>query len=124
VWMLVLPNLTCSKSSFTGGMLIFCQSHHGVWACILDLATTSGDDGIDLALEYLLSGACGLLWPRPIVPGAQVTASQSPMAGNTYPLLRAPGHVLLEARVSPQVEEGGGTVRQVVKSYLPAPIVG
>jgi hypothetical protein len=23
------------------------------------------------ALEYMLSGACGLLWPRPIVPGAK-----------------------------------------------------
>jgi hypothetical protein len=29
-----------------------------------------------------------------------------------------------EAQVPPWVKEGGGTVRQVVKSCLPAPIVG
>jgi hypothetical protein len=73
-----------------------------------------------LALEYILLGACGLLWLRPVVPGVQAATSQRPRAGNTYPLLRAPGHVWPEARV----EEGGRTVRQVAKSCLPAPIVG
>jgi hypothetical protein len=29
MWIPVLPNLTWSKSSFTGGTLILCQSHHG-----------------------------------------------------------------------------------------------
>jgi hypothetical protein len=75
-------------------------------------------------LKYMLSGACGLLWPRPILSGTQATASRSPEASNTYPLLRAPGHVWPEARVSSWVEEGGGTVREVVKSCLPVPIVG
>jgi hypothetical protein len=37
-----------------------------------------------------VSGARGLLWPRPIIPGAQAAASQSPDAGNAYLLLRAP----------------------------------
>jgi hypothetical protein len=92
--------------------------------CIHGLATTSGGDGMDSALEYMLSHARGLLWPRPIIPGTQVTASQSLGAGNTYPLLRAPGRVWPEAWVSPQIEEGGGTVRQVAKSCLLTPIVG
>jgi hypothetical protein len=52
VWILVLPNLTWSKSSFTKGTLILCQSHHGIWACILGLATTLGGDRMDLALGY------------------------------------------------------------------------
>jgi hypothetical protein len=79
---------------------------------------------MDSTLEYMLSGARGLLWPHPFIPGAQATASRSPEAGNTYPLLRAPGHVWPEAWVSPRVEEAGRTVRQVVKSCLPMPIVG
>jgi hypothetical protein len=41
----------------------------------LSLATTSGSDGMDSALEYILSGVRGLLWPRPVMPGAQATAS-------------------------------------------------
>jgi hypothetical protein len=32
------------------------------------------------ALKYMLSDARGLLWPRPIVLGAQVNASRSPEA--------------------------------------------
>jgi hypothetical protein len=60
----------------------------------------------------------------PRVPGAQVTAYQSPEAGNAYLLLRAPRHVWPKAWVSPRVKEGGGMVRQVVKSCLPAPIIG
>jgi hypothetical protein len=66
----VLSNLTWSKLSFTGGTLILCQSHHGVYACILSLATMSGNDGMDLAHKYMMSGVRGLLWPQPIVPGA------------------------------------------------------
>jgi hypothetical protein len=84
----------------------------------------SGGDGMDSTLKYMLLDACGLLWPRPIVPGAQAAASRSPGASNAYPLLRAPGLVWPEAWVSLQVEEGGGTIRQVVKSCFPAPIVG
>jgi hypothetical protein len=34
------------------------------------LATTSGGDGIDSALEYMLSDVCELLWLRPIMRGA------------------------------------------------------
>jgi hypothetical protein len=30
---------------------------------------------MDSALEYILSGVCGLMWPRPIVPGTQAAAS-------------------------------------------------
>jgi hypothetical protein len=75
-------------------------------------------------VEYMLSGSCGLMWPRPIVPDAQAAASRIPRAGNAYLLLRGPGHVWPEARVMPRVEERGGTVRQVVKSSLPTPIVG
>jgi hypothetical protein len=33
------------------------------------IATTSDGGGMDSALEYMLSGARGLLWPRPIIPG-------------------------------------------------------
>jgi hypothetical protein len=51
-------------------MLILCQSHRGAWVWIPDLATMLGSDGIDFALEYMLSGARGFLWLRPIVPGA------------------------------------------------------
>jgi hypothetical protein len=69
VWMPVLPNLTWSKSSFIGGTLILYQSYHGVQACILGLAATLGDDGMDSALEYLLPDACGLLRLCPVVPG-------------------------------------------------------
>jgi hypothetical protein len=29
-----------------------------------------GSDGADIALENMLSGARGLLWPHPVVPGA------------------------------------------------------
>jgi hypothetical protein len=42
---------------------------------------------MDLALEYRPLGACGLLLPCPVMPGAQATAFQSPRAGNSYPLL-------------------------------------
>jgi hypothetical protein len=52
----------------------------------------SGGDGIDLTLEYMLSGARGLQWSRPIIPGSQDATSRSPGAGNAYPLLRAPRH--------------------------------
>jgi hypothetical protein len=38
-------------------------------------------------------------------------------------LLRAPERVWPKAWVSPRVKEGGEMVRQVAKSYLPAPIV-
>jgi hypothetical protein len=76
-----------------------------------------------LTLEYMLSGARGLQWSCPIIPGSQDATSRSPGAGNAYPLLRAPRHVWPETRVLPRVEEGGGTVRQVVKSCLPMPNV-
>jgi hypothetical protein len=49
-------------------MLIPFESHYGAEACILGLATTLGDDGMDSALEYMLSGARGLLWLWPVVP--------------------------------------------------------
>jgi hypothetical protein len=55
---------------FYQDMLILCQSHHVAETCTPGLATTSGGDGTDSALEYMLSTACGLLWPRPIVPVA------------------------------------------------------
>jgi hypothetical protein len=42
-------------------MFNLCQSHHGVWACIPGLAATSGGDGMDSALEYMLSDARRLL---------------------------------------------------------------
>jgi hypothetical protein len=74
-----------------------------------------GGDGMGLALEYMLSVERGLLWPRSIVPSAQAAASRSLRAINAYPLLRAPERVWQEVRVSPWVEEQGGTVRQVVK---------
>jgi hypothetical protein len=105
-------------------MLILCQSHHGIEACILGLATTSGGDGMNSTLEYMLSSACGLQWPHPIVPGAQAVASQSLGTSNAYPLLRAPKRVWPEVWVSPRVEEGGRTVIHVAKSCLPVPIVG
>jgi hypothetical protein len=54
-----------------------------------------------LTLECILPHARELLWPRPVMPGAQATASQSPRASNDYPLLCALGHVWLEARVLP-----------------------
>jgi hypothetical protein len=54
----------------------------------------------------------------PSYQATKVTASRGPRIGNVYPL------VWPEARVIPKVKEGGGTVRQVVKPYLPAPIVG
>jgi hypothetical protein len=59
----------------------------------------SDDDGIYLTLEYKLSGAHGLLWPRPVVPGTQAAASRSPGDRNAYLLLRALGLVCPEARV-------------------------
>jgi hypothetical protein len=31
---------------FLQGVLILCQSHHGVYVCIPGQATTSGDDGM------------------------------------------------------------------------------
>jgi hypothetical protein len=51
-------------------MFTLCQSYHGIWACVPGLATTSGGDGMDSALEYMLSDACGLFWPCPVVTGA------------------------------------------------------
>jgi hypothetical protein len=75
VRMPVLPNVTWSKSFFTGGMLILYQSHHDIYACTLGLATTSGSDEMDSTLEYMLSGVPGFLWPRSVVPGAQAAAS-------------------------------------------------
>jgi hypothetical protein len=78
---------------------------------------------MDSSLEYMPSGARGLLWPCLIVPGAQATASRSLETDNAYPLLRAPERVWPEARVSPQVKEGGGMIRLVAKSYLLAPII-
>jgi hypothetical protein len=51
-------------------MFTLCQSHHGIWACIPGLATTSGGDGTNLTLEYMFSDACGLLWSHLIVIGA------------------------------------------------------
>jgi hypothetical protein len=91
---------------------------------VLSLATTSGGDGMYSTLEYMLSGAHGLLWPRLIIPGIKAAASPSLRAGNAYSLLGALGYVWPEARVSPRVKEGGGMVRQVVKSCLPAPMIG
>jgi hypothetical protein len=38
--------------------------------CIPGLATTSGGDGIDLALEYMLSDVRGFLWLHPVMTGA------------------------------------------------------
>jgi hypothetical protein len=51
-------------------MLILCQSHHGDWTCTPSIAATSGDDRMDSALECMLLGVRGLLWPHPIVSGA------------------------------------------------------
>jgi hypothetical protein len=62
VWIPVLLNLTWSKSSFTRGTLILCQSP--------GLAAMLGNDGTDSALEYMLSRAHGLLWPCPVIPSA------------------------------------------------------
>jgi hypothetical protein len=72
----------------------------------------------------MLSSARGLLWPRPVVLGVQAATSRGPGAGNAYPLVEALGRIWLVDQVLPRVKEGGGTVRQVVKSYLPVPIVG
>jgi hypothetical protein len=47
-------------------------------ACTPGLATTSGGNGMYSALEYMLLGVRGLMWPE---------------ADNTSPLLRAPGRV-------------------------------
>jgi hypothetical protein len=66
---------------------------------------------MDSALEYILSHACGLLWPCPVVPSAQAATSQRPGVDNAYSLLRAPERVWLEAQVSPRVEEGGKMLR-------------
>jgi hypothetical protein len=44
-------------------------------------------------LEYMLSGARGLLRPRLIMPGAKHHRFPRPSAGNAYPLPKAPGRV-------------------------------
>jgi hypothetical protein len=84
----------------------------------------SGSDETYSALEYMLSSACGLLWPCPVVLGVQAATSRGLGAGNAYSLVEALGHIWSVARVLPRVKEGGGTVRQMVKSYLSVPIVG
>jgi hypothetical protein len=53
----------------------------------------------------------------------KATASRGPEVGNTYPLLKAPGHVGPKAWALPRVEDEGETGRQVVKSWLLMPIV-
>jgi hypothetical protein len=66
-------------------------------------------------------GSCGYVpsWQAP-----KATTSWGPEAGNAYPLLEASGRLWLKAQALPRVEEGGGTGRHVVKSYLPTSIVG
>jgi hypothetical protein len=79
---------------------------------------------MDSALEYILSGVHGPLWPCLIVSGAQAAASRSPGASDAYSFLIAPRACFTRGSVLIPVEEEGGTVRHVVKSCLPAPIVG
>jgi hypothetical protein len=68
-WVPVLPSFTWVHC-FYQDMFTLCQSHCDILACIPGLATTSGGDGMDLALKYMRSDAHGLLHPRPIVTGA------------------------------------------------------
>jgi hypothetical protein len=71
-------------------MLILCQSNLGVYTGILVRPATSGCDGTDSALEYMLSGAHGLLWLCPIVLGTYGHRFPRPRVGNAYPLPKAP----------------------------------
>jgi hypothetical protein len=53
----------------------------------------SGSDETYSALEYMLSSACGILWPCPVVLGVQAATSRGLGAGNAYPLVEALGHI-------------------------------
>jgi hypothetical protein len=51
-------------------MLIPWQSHHNTYVCIPGLAAALGSDGMDSALEYILSDMRGFLWLHPFVLSA------------------------------------------------------
>jgi hypothetical protein len=84
----------------------------------------SGGDGMDSALEYMLSGVHGLLWPRPIILGTQTAPSCTPGVSNAYLFLRALGMFGQRPGSHPRSRREAGWFRQVVKSCLPAPIIG
>jgi hypothetical protein len=50
-------------------MLILYQGYHGDYAYILGELLCQMTMGQIPALEYMLSVARGLMWPRPIIPG-------------------------------------------------------
>jgi hypothetical protein len=64
-WVPMLPNLTWSKSFLPEDAYPLSEPS---WC--LGMYPWSSGDGMDSALEYMLSGACGFLWLRPIMPGA------------------------------------------------------
>jgi hypothetical protein len=43
------------------------------------------------ALDYLLPGMCGCLWPHPIAPGIKCHCLPRPSGSKAYPVLKAIG---------------------------------
>jgi hypothetical protein len=71
VWVPVLPNLTWSKSSLPGACLSYVRIIMVFMRVPLVELLWQATMGWIPALEYMMSGARGILRPRPIMPGAK-----------------------------------------------------
>jgi hypothetical protein len=63
------------------------------------------------ALEYILSGMYGLLWPRPIVTGTKCHRFLRPRCWECLSAVESPPGGLIGHPGPSRVEEGGGTGR-------------
>jgi hypothetical protein len=79
---------------------------------------------MDSTLEYILSDTHGFLLLHPFVPGAYDRCFPRHRAGDVYPLWEPPGMFERRPRSLPRVIKRSGRGRQVVKSRLPALIIG
>jgi hypothetical protein len=91
--------------------------------CIPGIAM-SGSNGMNSTLEYVQSDARGFLLLRLFVPGAEDRRFLRPGAGDVYQLRGAPDTFDWVPESLPRVIERGERGKQVVKSRLPALIVG
>jgi hypothetical protein len=120
----VLPNFTWSKSFLPGHAYPMSESswHLCVYPWLSYYVRQRWDRFQHLSTcSPLCVGSCGHI---PLCQTLSATASRGPGAGNAYPLQKALERVdQMSVHCPGSRREGGGTGRQVVKSYLPTSII-